>query len=301
MRRDLGLDPPERRIGLAAHDFAQGLGAPEVILSRAGKLAGAPTVTSRFVQRIAALAGERWDDVRERGERYVDLARALDHPAEVKPAMRPEPKPPLAARPQQAFGHRHRGLAARSLHDLRQIHFAPGRARPGRHAAGRARPRHRHPRRHRRLHGTVRRLPHRPIRCKELLKLGEKHFEPLADYPEARAFWWPRYERIARWFAGWDMDAARRARRAACGNPRRAELPHRRAARSRSPPSPTASSGARDGTLRHPRLQDRTGAHRKAGAHRAGAAIDAGSRHPARRRVRRSRARLGVRNRLCRR
>ncbi len=35
MRRDLGLDPPERRIGLAAHDFAQGLGAREVILSRA--------------------------------------------------------------------------------------------------------------------------------------------------------------------------------------------------------------------------------------------------------------------------
>ena len=33
MRRDLGLDPPERRIGLSAHDFAQGLGAPEVILS----------------------------------------------------------------------------------------------------------------------------------------------------------------------------------------------------------------------------------------------------------------------------
>ena len=58
MRRDLGLDPPERRIGLSAHDFAQALGAPEVILTRAAKVAGAPTVTSRFVQRIAALAGD---------------------------------------------------------------------------------------------------------------------------------------------------------------------------------------------------------------------------------------------------
>ena len=57
MRRDLGLDPPERRIGLSAHDFAQALGAPEVILARAAKLAGAPTVASRFVQRIAAVAG----------------------------------------------------------------------------------------------------------------------------------------------------------------------------------------------------------------------------------------------------
>ena len=82
MRRDLGLDPPERRIGLSAHDFAQALGAPEVILSRAAKIAGAPTVTSRFVQRIAALAGARWNEVLTRGNRYLELARALDHPAQ---------------------------------------------------------------------------------------------------------------------------------------------------------------------------------------------------------------------------
>ena len=39
---------------------------------------------------------------------------------------------------------------------------------------------------------------------KELLALGEKHFAALADYPEARAFWWPRFLRIAQWFASWD-------------------------------------------------------------------------------------------------
>ena len=99
MRRDLGLDPPERRIGLSAHDFAQALGAPEVILTRAAKIAGAPTVTSRFVQRIAALAGERWPAVIARGEQYLALARALDAPAEVKHAERPAPKPPREARP----------------------------------------------------------------------------------------------------------------------------------------------------------------------------------------------------------
>ena len=26
-----------------------------------------------------------------------------------------------------------------------------------------------------------------------LTAIGEKHFKPLADYPEARAFWWPRF------------------------------------------------------------------------------------------------------------
>ena len=45
------------------------LGAPEVILARAAKIAGSPTVTSRFVQRIAALAGEaRWQEALTRGK-----------------------------------------------------------------------------------------------------------------------------------------------------------------------------------------------------------------------------------------
>ena len=39
---------------------------------------------------------------------------------------------------------------------------------------------------------------------KELLELGEKHFSKLEDFPEARAFWWPRFMRIAQWFAQWD-------------------------------------------------------------------------------------------------
>ena len=43
-----------------------------------------------------------------------------------------------------------------------------------------------------------------PDPLKELLALGEKHFATLADFPEARAFWWPRFVRIAQWFAQWD-------------------------------------------------------------------------------------------------
>ena len=39
------------------HDFAQALGAGEVMLSYPAKLSGAPTVVSRFVQRLAAVGG----------------------------------------------------------------------------------------------------------------------------------------------------------------------------------------------------------------------------------------------------
>jgi ATP-dependent helicase/nuclease subunit B len=41
-----------------------------------------------------------------------------------------------------------------------------------------------------------------------LRRIGEKHFAPLMEKPEARALWWPRFQRITRWFAEWE--AARR-------------------------------------------------------------------------------------------
>src|SRR5262249_54613678 len=98
MRQELGLDLPERRIGLSAHDFAQCFGAEKIILTRTAKLAGAPTVPSRFVQRLAAVAGEaRWGEALARGTRYLMLARSLDRANRVSIAA-PAPKPPRAAR-----------------------------------------------------------------------------------------------------------------------------------------------------------------------------------------------------------
>src|SRR6266853_1344639 len=72
MRHELGLDLPERRIGLSAHDFAQLLGADDVILSHAAKVGGAPAVASRFLHRLEAVAGdERWQAAKAAGEKYV--------------------------------------------------------------------------------------------------------------------------------------------------------------------------------------------------------------------------------------
>ena len=45
-------------------------------------------------------------------------------------------------------------------------------------------------------------MPPDPVR--ELIDLGQPHFTVLEDFPEARAFWWPRFVRIANWFANWD-------------------------------------------------------------------------------------------------
>src|SRR4029077_13805108 len=80
MRKKLGLDLPERRIGLSAHDFAQLLGAHDVILARAAKIAGTPTVPSRLIQRLAAIAGPQWQGGVDPGKFLSSLAGRVDHP-----------------------------------------------------------------------------------------------------------------------------------------------------------------------------------------------------------------------------
>src|SRR5205823_5254064 len=64
------------------------------------KLAGAPTVPSRFLQRLAAVADTaQWGQVQARGAAYLSLVRALDQAPAEPVFRRPEPKPPRAARP----------------------------------------------------------------------------------------------------------------------------------------------------------------------------------------------------------
>ena len=95
IRAELGLPGLERRIGVAAHDFAQGLGAPQVLLTRARRDARSPTLASRFWLRLAAMAGDRF----ARADAIAAWARSLDDPGEHVPADRPAPVPAANLRP----------------------------------------------------------------------------------------------------------------------------------------------------------------------------------------------------------
>src|SRR3546814_19122296 len=57
IRAELGLPGLERRIGLAAHDFVAGLGAPEVLVTRARRDVSKPTIASRLWLRLEAMTG----------------------------------------------------------------------------------------------------------------------------------------------------------------------------------------------------------------------------------------------------
>ncbi|RAK64935.1 double-strand break repair protein AddB [Phenylobacterium kunshanense] len=102
MRQTLGLPSPERRIGLAAHDFAQAACAPEVILLHTERREGAPSVKSRWLWRLETLARGAGVEIPGRQE-VLDWARALDAPGGYEPVKRPSPKPPVADRPTGLF------------------------------------------------------------------------------------------------------------------------------------------------------------------------------------------------------
>lgn len=91
--RALGVPGSDFRIGLSAHDLAGALGAPQVVLSRAARDEGGPTIPSRFLLRVQALLGSLLENHRE--TRAVELARASARmepaPPYPRPAVRPSP------------------------------------------------------------------------------------------------------------------------------------------------------------------------------------------------------------------
>jgi ATP-dependent helicase/nuclease subunit B len=209
MRRELLLNLPERRIGLSAHDFAQMMGAPEAIVTRARRQGGAETVASRSWQRIAAVASPAaLSEALARGETLLAYARALDRPQEAsKPIEKPAPRPPVKVRPNKLSVTEIEDLVRDpytvyskhilGLFPLEEIDADPG-------AAGRGIV----------LHDALARFTRKfPDALPkdvfgEIVAAGREAFIPFRDLPGAESVWWPRFMRVAEWFA-----AAEQARR----------------------------------------------------------------------------------------
>ncbi|MFK5979504.1 MAG: double-strand break repair protein AddB [Rhizobiaceae bacterium] len=101
MRAELTMAPPERRVGLAAHDFQQFMGCDEIILSRSQRVDNAPTIASRWLQRLLAVAGRDHSSAMvARGNEYLGWVKQLDkNDGMATASVRPNPKPPVALRP----------------------------------------------------------------------------------------------------------------------------------------------------------------------------------------------------------
>ncbi|MGL4427109.1 MAG: double-strand break repair protein AddB [Alphaproteobacteria bacterium] len=198
MRDDIGMPPLERRIGLSAHDFCQTFGNPTVVLTRALRAGGTPTVPSRFLARLETLLkaeGKTWKE----DTLWRRWALALDAPQTTVAIQVPAPCPPVHARPRQLSVTqiemwRKDPYALYARHVLRLKPLDPLNASPD-HA----------------LQGT---LLHQvfdlflsqgadlfaPTALEELLTLGREKLAPFFHKPAVQTFWWQRFQKMASWF-----------------------------------------------------------------------------------------------------
>jgi ATP-dependent helicase/nuclease subunit B len=200
MRAAFGLAPPERRIGLAAHDFAQGFAAPRVVLSRSARVDGTPTVPSRWLMRLdAVMRGSGLAFDQDAGQ-WLEWHALLDRPESWKRPEIPAPSPPVSARPRRLSVTEietwmRDPYAIYAKHVLRLRALDPIDADPGAAEYGSMV--------HEALELFLKAWPHAlpPDPEAELLRVGLAVFEAKVTSPALWAFWWPRFEAIARWVA----------------------------------------------------------------------------------------------------
>ena len=201
MRRAFGLPSLEQKIGLSAHDFIQAASAPQVVISRAEKVDGTPTVKSRWLSRLDAIAADADFAIPKATTtaQWLDWYRALDKPEQVRSIAPPRPTPPLTARPRslsvtriQKWMQDPYSIYAHYILGLRVLD--PLDADPGAADKGTII--------HDALDAFLKQYPdHLPDDAVDrLAEIGREKFDAYLDRPTVRAFWWPRFLQVADWF-----------------------------------------------------------------------------------------------------
>ncbi len=206
MRSDFGLPALERELGLAGHDFAQTAAMPDVVLTRAKKVDGTPTVPARWLLRIEtvlAAVGLEWP--RKEEAKYRHWAHEMDKPDHIRPVSRPAPVPPVSARPKklrvtsiETWMRDPYQIYAQyilNLNALDPLDADPGAAERGTFI-------------HKALEDFIKayqkELP--PDAVEKLLGFGRLALEQMRIPQEVEAFWWPRFEKIAHIFVAQERD-----------------------------------------------------------------------------------------------
>jgi len=205
MRIAIGLEPPERRQGQAAHDFEMAMGNARVILAYATRMGTSPALASRLVQRLDAFVGEQQAEaLRARGARWPVDAAAIDFAGTPRPASRPLPTPPAGKRPRRLSVTEIETLM-RSPYDIYARHtlqlkkLEPLGSDPGARERGTM------------IHAVFERFVHEGLNFAEpdavatLRRMAEEEFRTLESVSERRDIWLRRFARAAEQFLDWEL------------------------------------------------------------------------------------------------
>lgn len=200
--RALGIPGADFRIGLAAHDLAAALGAPEVVLSHALRDAAGPVIPSRFLLRIRAMLGRELEPETE----AVRIARALDKSEAAPPYPQPAPRPSAEQRrvsiastaldrlrgdPYQFYAS-----AIMGLRTLDPLDAAPTAAWRGTL-----------------VHEVLQRWHDGGSKRGELLPLAEQTLAEMSAHPFMRGLWRPRLLAALQWVEDYNAELALQGRK----------------------------------------------------------------------------------------
>lgn len=209
MKSTMALEPPERRIGQAAHDFEMALGAPRLLITRSLRQDNSPATRSRWLQRLLTLAGpEAEASLLERGQSHLDWARMLDQSERVAFAARPAPRPPLDRRPKkftvtevETLRRDPYAVFARKilkLHPLEPLVGDPGAAERGTLF---------HKILHRFTEANI--DPGGADAAERLTAIGQACFDEEALPADIEAVWWPRFTAMVPGLIAWEAERKR--------------------------------------------------------------------------------------------
>ncbi|MBW6424569.1 double-strand break repair protein AddB [Rhizobium sp. XQZ8] len=208
MKTDMGLEPPERRIGQLAHDFEMACGTRNLILSRSMRQGSTPTVASRWLQRLLALGGKGFAaELKARGVDFRHWATAIDVGENQPGAKRPAPKPPADLQP-KSYSFSEVGRLRRDPYSIyaRRIlkldPLAPFNEDPGAAQRGTL------------YHAIIDRYtreghkPGTPVSREAMSRITEDMFDAEQLPPHIDRVWRPRFVEVARAFLDWEVGRA---------------------------------------------------------------------------------------------
>ncbi|WP_413154239.1 double-strand break repair protein AddB [Bartonella sp. cb54] len=212
MKMMLTLEPPEQRIGLSAHDFQWAMGMDKVVMSRAKRVNHAPSIPSRWLQRLETVIGKQvWEQICARGEILLHWAKALDNTNIIACATRPCPVPPLNMRPRHfsvteitTLRYDPYAIYAKKilrLKPLKALIHDPCAAERGTlyHAILAT-------------FCTQIKNPNAVNALDALLKIGRQEFDKLNLTPDIETIWWTIFENFAPFFIQWERSLGSRER-----------------------------------------------------------------------------------------
>ena len=213
MKKDFGLSLPEKNVGILASDLCSFLGCKNVILTRADRIDGTPTKKSRWLLRFETVINALGYDISclQKND-WLDFINNIDIPSDFFAIKAPAPCPPIEARPRKLSASAVDLLVSDpysvfAKYILRLYPFDDLDTPLDQRDYGTL------------IHAIIEEFNNRypsdlPDNALEkLLSLGKKHFDKMNIESELRTFWFPKFEKTAKWIIEQEKDYRRSVRK----------------------------------------------------------------------------------------